>query len=164
MFHDASGVPLISGGRGRLRQSESSAGEGALISAAVTCAFGVHALACPRSAPPGHPKGWTPNGKARTLNPPTMSRPSYLWRKLTPQQCEELMAWRKHNGLPWHRPPHRSSDKTRYHSTAACFEHAPFIGHSRERMETFCGTLLGFSEIAMRSFTPGACCPTTIMH
>ena len=72
-----------------------------------------------------------------------MSRPTYLWRKLTPNQRDELMAWRKQQGLPWHRPPHRASEKTRYHVTAACFEHAPFIGHNRERMETFCGTLLG---------------------
>ncbi len=72
-----------------------------------------------------------------------MSCPTYLWRKLTPKQRDELMAWRKQQGLPWHRPPHRTSEKTRYHVTAACFEHAPFIGHSRDRMEIFCGTLLG---------------------
>ena len=72
-----------------------------------------------------------------------MSRPTYLWRKLTPKQREELMAWRKQQGLPWHRPPHRASEKTRYHVTAACFEHRPYIGHSEERMRALCGTLLG---------------------
>jgi putative transposase len=72
-----------------------------------------------------------------------MSRPTYLWRKLTPKQREELMAWRKRQGLPWHRPPHRVSEKTRYHVTAACFEHRPHIGWGEERMRSFCDTLLG---------------------
>jgi len=71
-----------------------------------------------------------------------MSTTKYLWRKLTPKQREQLMAWRKRQELPWHRPPHRASEKTRYHVTAACFEHASFIGHKPERMETFCGALL----------------------
>ena len=43
-----------------------------------------------------------------------MSCPTYLWRKLTPKQRDELMAWRKQQGLPWHRPPHRASEKTQY--------------------------------------------------
>ena len=53
------------------------------------------------------------------------------------------MVWRKKRGLPWHRPPHRGSEKTRYHVTAACFEHRDYIGHSADRIQTFCGTLLG---------------------
>jgi putative transposase len=72
-----------------------------------------------------------------------MSKPTYLWRKLTPKQQEDLMAWRKQRRLPWHRPPHRGSEKTRYHITAACFEHRHYIGHSANRIQTFCGTLLG---------------------
>jgi len=72
-----------------------------------------------------------------------MDKPTYLWRKLTPQQREGLMTWRKRQGLPWHRPSHRASEKTRYHVTAACFEHRHHIGRAPERMATFCGTLLG---------------------
>jgi putative transposase len=71
-----------------------------------------------------------------------MSQPTYLWRKLTPKQREDLMVWRKRQGLPWHRPPHRVTEKTRYHITAACFEHRHYIGESQERMQIFCGTLL----------------------
>ena len=59
-----------------------------------------------------------------------MGRPTYLWRKLTPEQREGLMAWRKRQGLPWHRPPHRASEKTRYHVTAACFEHRHYLGQN----------------------------------
>jgi REP-associated tyrosine transposase len=52
------------------------------------------------------------------------------------------MGWRKQQGLPWHRPPHRASEKTRYHITAACFEHRHFIEHTQERLQSFCDTLL----------------------
>jgi putative transposase len=71
-----------------------------------------------------------------------MGRPTYLWRKLTPKQRDHLLTWRRLQGLPWHRPPHRASEKTRYHVTAACFEHRPIVGHSAERIESFCSTVL----------------------
>ena len=75
-----------------------------------------------------------------------MSKPAYLWRKLAPDQREQLMAWRKHQGLPWHRPPHRAGEHTRHHVTAACYEHEPWIGSSRERMESFTEMLLAVLE------------------
>ena|SRR5437899_7229002 len=71
-----------------------------------------------------------------------MGKPTYLWRKLTAKQREELLTRRKQQGLPWHRPPHRASENTRYHVTAACFEHRNHIGYTRERMEAFAQTLL----------------------
>jgi hypothetical protein len=36
-----------------------------------------------------------------------MSQPEYRWRRLTPKQRAELLAWRKARGHPWHSPPHR---------------------------------------------------------
>ena len=69
-----------------------------------------------------------------------MGKPAYLWRKLTPNQRKALMAWRQQRGLPWHRPPHRGSEKTRYHVTAACFEHRHYIGHSADPIQVFCGS------------------------
>lgn len=80
----------------------------------------------------------------------------YIWRKLTPEQRVELFAWRKQQGLPWHRPHHRASEQTRYHITAACYEHHPYIGHSRERMESFCRTLL--ATLGQRSVQIHAWC------
>ena len=71
-----------------------------------------------------------------------MSGATYLWRKLTPKQREGLIAWRKRQGLLWHRPPHRAGDKPRYHVTAACFEHRHYIGWNEDRMQSFCDTLL----------------------
>jgi len=52
------------------------------------------------------------------------------------------MAWRKHQGLPWHRPPHRAGEHTRFHITAACYEHRPHVGRTSARMIAFCDTLL----------------------
>jgi putative transposase len=72
-----------------------------------------------------------------------MGKPNYLWRKLTPKQQADLMAWRKQQQLPWHRPPHQASEHTRYHVTAACFEHRPCIGYDAARLQAFCDTLLG---------------------
>jgi putative transposase len=71
-----------------------------------------------------------------------MEKATYIWRKLTPKQRSDLMDWRKRQGLPWHRPPHRASQHTRYHVTAACYEHAPHIGFTRNRIEKFCEILL----------------------
>jgi len=71
-----------------------------------------------------------------------MKKAAYLWRKLTPKERTDLMAWRKRQGLPWHCPPHRAGEHTRYHLTAACFEHAPHVGFSGQRFEEFCLTLL----------------------
>jgi hypothetical protein len=38
----------------------------------------------------------------------------YLWRKLTPKQRDELMAFRRLQGLPWHSLAHRTGDKIHY--------------------------------------------------
>jgi len=67
----------------------------------------------------------------------------YRWRKLTPKQREELLGWRREQGHPWHRPPHRPAEGNRcYHMTAACYEHRPFVGKSYQRMEEYSGILL----------------------
>lgn len=66
----------------------------------------------------------------------------YLWRKLTLEQQNDLLAWRKQRSFPWHSPPHAFKGQGTYHLTAACLEHAPHIGHSAERMAEFCETLL----------------------
>ena len=36
----------------------------------------------------------------------------YLWRQLNQKQQEELLAWRKARGHPWHSPPHRYLEQT----------------------------------------------------
>jgi putative transposase len=67
----------------------------------------------------------------------------YIWRRLTPEQRKELMASRRERHHAWHRPPHRSAAiPLSYHITAACYEHAPFIGHSPERMDSMSSELL----------------------
>ena len=66
----------------------------------------------------------------------------YNWRKMTEEQREELLKFRRIQQLPWHSPPHRAGDRVRYHITAACFEHRPIIGYSLERMSYFENKLL----------------------
>ncbi len=83
-----------------------------------------------------------------------MSQPRYLWRKLTTAQRAELLAWRKARGQPWHSPPHRPNyGHLRFHVTAACFEHQPYIGHSPERMDGFvCEWLAVLAAHASQTF------------
>lgn len=72
-----------------------------------------------------------------------MSQPQYRWRQLTRKQRVELLAWRKSRGHPWHSPPHRDdTDRVRFHVTAACFEHRPYIGCSPARLDAFTDALL----------------------
>jgi len=76
-----------------------------------------------------------------------MSRPQYLWRQLAPKQREELLAWRKNRGNPWHSPPHRPNfGRLRFLISAACFEHRHLIGTTPKRMETFSRDLLALLE------------------
>ncbi len=72
-----------------------------------------------------------------------MSTSGYGWRRLTAEQRRELLAWRQANKQPWHSPPHRPNfDDRQFHVTAACYEHVPHIGRSRERMDAFACDLL----------------------
>jgi putative transposase len=72
-----------------------------------------------------------------------MSAPEYRWRQLTAAQRADLLAWRRTHGYPWHSPPHRpNANRLRFHVTAACFEHRPYIGHSPARLDAFTRDLL----------------------
>src|SRR5690606_7220216 len=49
----------------------------------------------------------------------------------------------------WHGPPHRDGWQTdMYHITAACYEHAPIIGATDERMDAFTRLMLKSFEEA----------------
>ena len=62
----------------------------------------------------------------------------YTWQQMTPRVRAEALSFRKCQDLPWHRPPHRESDRTTsYLFTAACYNHAPVIGRSAARMAEF---------------------------
>ena len=72
-----------------------------------------------------------------------MSEPEYRWRQLSPEQREDLLAWRRSHGHPWHSPPHWATlGHQRYLITAACYEHQPYIGQGPARMDAFAGELL----------------------
>ncbi|PYI45767.1 MAG: hypothetical protein DMF10_10915 [Verrucomicrobia bacterium] len=72
-----------------------------------------------------------------------MPSPRYLWRQLNEKQREELLAWRKGRGHPWHSPPHRPNfGRLRFLISAACFEHHHHIGYRPQRMDDFSRELL----------------------
>jgi putative transposase len=72
-----------------------------------------------------------------------VAQPRYLWRKLTAEQQIELLEWRQKNRRPWHGPPHRASrGRAHFHLSAACYNHAPHIGHSAGRLDSFSSSLL----------------------
>ena len=51
---------------------------------------------------------------------------------------EEVLARRKLWHRPWHGPPHFSGQQTdQYLITVTCYEHAPILGSSDERMDDF---------------------------
>lgn len=76
-----------------------------------------------------------------------MSAPRYLWRKLTPEQRAELLKWRQDHNRPWHSPPHRPNNgHLHFLISAACYEHAPHIGHSPVRMDDFTADLLSLLQ------------------
>jgi putative transposase len=58
----------------------------------------------------------------------------YEWRKMTERERREALSLRKTRHLPWHGPPCNEEDEGTYHLSAACYEHAPCIGVSPERM------------------------------
>jgi putative transposase len=61
----------------------------------------------------------------------------YRWRQMTEAARSQLFAERQKHRLPWHSPPHYSSDSGHYLITSACYEHRPIIGASAERMTEF---------------------------
>jgi putative transposase len=67
----------------------------------------------------------------------------YQWRKLSAEERTELLASRQRAKQPWHSPPHwRQDGPAWFHVTAACYEHAPLIGRTAERMDMFADELL----------------------
>ena len=59
----------------------------------------------------------------------------YDWRRMTPAERRAVLELRQKNGLPWHSPPHFDLEgENQYLISAACYEHAPVIGKSPERM------------------------------
>jgi putative transposase len=72
-----------------------------------------------------------------------MPEPNYLWRRLSPQQRQELLDYRREQRHPWHSPPHRPNfDRRSFLLTAACYGHQHHIGLSSERLDAFCRDLL----------------------
>jgi REP-associated tyrosine transposase len=65
----------------------------------------------------------------------------YAWRKLTQEQREEVLSYRKQRHYPWHSPPILFR-RGQFHLTGACYEHANHIGRNPPRMAVFSQRLL----------------------
>lgn len=74
----------------------------------------------------------------------------YRWRQFDARQRREVLEYRKQNRLPWHSPPHYTSDTPLYMITAACYEHRHIIGHCPQRMADFETELLDTANNACR--------------
>ena len=61
----------------------------------------------------------------------------YNWREMNECQQADVLKSRKLQKNPWHSPPHRSGEGTRFHITAACYEHKHIIGKTKKRMSEF---------------------------
>lgn len=71
----------------------------------------------------------------------------YDWRRMSDAERDALMRERRELKRPMHSPAHRLSDRSsRYHVTAACYEHRPIIGISAQRLVDFSASLVGTVE------------------
>jgi len=71
----------------------------------------------------------------------------YRWRQWTPEQRSTILTERLQRKHPSHSPGHIVSNHTSiYLITAACFEHAPIIGRSDERLASFLSQLYEFMQ------------------
>jgi putative transposase len=59
----------------------------------------------------------------------------YEYRKMTPEEREQVLRQRRERGYPLHAPPHPVRDEGRYLLTAANFEHAPVMAAPNRRTE-----------------------------
>jgi putative transposase len=66
----------------------------------------------------------------------------YQWRRLSAVDRAELLDSRRRHQFPWHTPPRWRGDGGWFHITAACYEHAPFIGRTLLRMGDFSDQLV----------------------
>jgi putative transposase len=59
----------------------------------------------------------------------------YIWRKMTQNERDEVMAVRRQRRFPKHSPPHFDfSGERQYLISAACYEHIRIIGKTNDRM------------------------------
>lgn len=66
---------------------------------------------------------------------------------MTFAERDAVLNWRTHNCRPWHSPPHSEYEDDRiYLLSAACYEHKPIIGNSKNRMCQFQNALDEFCK------------------
>jgi putative transposase len=71
----------------------------------------------------------------------------YEYRRLTPEQREMVLRYRKEQGYPWHSPPHPIRGARYYLLTATNFEHAPIMSSEARRLEFQTRLITAFQEV-----------------
>ena len=76
----------------------------------------------------------------------------YDWRRMTDRERADALASRRAREHPWHAPPTSRRGDSFYHITSACFEHAPILGRSPERLTEFeAEVLTSLEQAGMRA-------------
>ena len=65
----------------------------------------------------------------------------YDYRKMSPEEREQILSRRKSRGFPWHAPPHFGGGKQTFLINGACFDHQPILASIR-RLDEFADALL----------------------
>ncbi len=60
----------------------------------------------------------------------------YEYRRLSPEEREDVVRARRERGYPAHQPPHPHRDERTYLITAACYEHGSYLNTPERRHET----------------------------
>jgi putative transposase len=71
----------------------------------------------------------------------------YEYRKLSPQEREEIISYRRANGYPLHVPPHPFRGAGYYLISAANFEHRTIMSSTKRRTEFEARLLISIKEI-----------------
>jgi putative transposase len=71
----------------------------------------------------------------------SFGRNYYYWRRLGDEDRQQVLALRQAQHRPWHSVPHATT-AGRYILTGACYEHAPVVGATPERLACFESALL----------------------
>jgi putative transposase len=70
----------------------------------------------------------------------------YDYRKMTPEERQQVVRERRERGFPWHAPPHVREVRGEYLITAACFEHKPVFADPVDLSFLFDETLEAFAK------------------
>jgi putative transposase len=73
----------------------------------------------------------------------------YDYRKMTPEERQQVIRERRERGFPWHAPPHFPGVSGEYLISAACFEHQPVFADPTDLSWLLDQTLNALDEVKL---------------